>query len=348
MTKEGRAAKTRAPRPARTPRRWPEGDRYATAGRLHELKTFLDAAGGASVYDIAERLQVSVRTAIRYVEALKRAGEPLFDELDGKKKVWRLMPTARQQSLTFTTSQMLSLFLSRRVFDFLEGTGFKEDLDDVFRKLELTLKRRDAAAARHLDRKIYDVNEAPHLYEGRLEHVNEILTALLREERLAVVHQSVRGRARFELDPYTLLVYKKGLYLAGWSHKHGAIRTFALDGFVEVDWLRGTKFPYPADYQPARLYEGAFGLFAGAPMLVRVRFSEKVARYVRRRRWHPSQRLSDVPGGVELTMEVRGTTEVVSWVLGFGKEARILEPAALRDSVEAELAAALAQYEVDT
>ena len=50
------------------------------------------------------------------------------------------MPTARRQSITLTTAQMVALFLSRRVFDFLAGTGFKEDLDDVFAKLEATLK----------------------------------------------------------------------------------------------------------------------------------------------------------------------------------------------------------------
>jgi len=46
------------------------------------------------------------------------------------------------------------------VFDFLEGTGFKEDLDDVFGRLEATLKRKDFLAVRNLDRKIFDVNEA--------------------------------------------------------------------------------------------------------------------------------------------------------------------------------------------
>ena len=40
-----------------------------------------------------------------------------------------------------------------------------------------------------------------------------------------------------------------------------------------------------------------------------------------------------VDGGVEMTMEVRGTTEVVSWVLGFGRTAEVLEPAALRDQI---------------
>ena len=319
--------------------------RYAPAQRLHALRAFLNSPSGASVYDIAEKFDVSARTAIRYVEALRRAGEPLFDEVVGKRKVWRLMPTSRTKTLTLSTSQMMSLFLSRRVFDFLEGTGFKEDLDDVFAKLEATLKKQDTAFGRNLDRKIYDVNEAPHVYEGRSEHVNAILTGLLKEQRLAVVHESVRGQARFEIDPYTLLVYKKGLYLAGWSHRHGEIRTFALDGFSEVEWLRGQGFDYPKDYHPARLYEGAFGIFGGEPSHVRIRFSAKVARYVTRRRWHPSQRFKNVAGGIEMEMDVRGSTEIVSWLLGFGKEAEVLEPQELRSSIARELESALASYQ---
>ncbi len=43
------------------------------------------------------------------------------------------------------------------------------ELQEVFAKLESTLKRKDFTAARHLDRKIFDVNEAPHIYEGRIE-----------------------------------------------------------------------------------------------------------------------------------------------------------------------------------
>lgn len=315
--------------------------RYAPAARLHELRALLDSHEGLSIYDVAERFRVNPRTALRYLQALQRAGEPLYEETAGKRKVWRLMTTARRQSITLTTAQMAALFLSRRVFDFLAGTGFKEDLDDVFAKLEATLRRKDFAAVRNLDRKVFDVNEARHLYEGRLEDVNDIMTALLREERLRVTHESVSGaRKTFVLEPYTLLVYKKGLYLAARSESHdGTIRTFALDGFREVEWLRGQKFDYPADYKPEQLTEGAFGLIRGKEVTrVRIRFDEKVARYVQRRMWHPSQRFRRVAGGVEMTMEVRGTTEVVSWVLGFGRTARVLEPEELRAQVRGERA----------
>jgi predicted DNA-binding transcriptional regulator YafY len=322
--------------------------RYAPAARLHQLRAMLDAAGGVSIYDVAERLGVNPRTALRYVQALLRAGEPLYEELVGKRKVWRLMPTAGRQSITLTTAQMVALFLSRRVFDFLAGTGFQEDLDDVVAKLEATLRRTDVAAVRHLDRKVFDVNEARHLYEGRIDDVNDIMTALLREERLRVTHEGVSGgRKTFVLEPLTLVVYKKGLYLAGRSDGHGgALRTFALDGFREVEWLRGQRFDYPEAYRPEQLTEGAFGLIRGAEAArVRIRFDAQVERYVQRRLWHPTQRFGKLPGGgVELTMNVRGTVEVVSWVLGFGGTAEVLEPAGLRREVRAELLRAASRY----
>ncbi len=330
--------------PARRP---PRAERYAPARRLAEVRGLLNSGEGASVYDIAERFGVSVRTAIRYVRALQVAGEPLYEEVEGRRKVWRLMASARQQTVTLTTAQMVALFLSRRVFDFLAGTGFKEDLDELFGKLEAQLRRKDFASARNLDRKVFDVNEARHLYEGRIEDVNDIVTALLREERLRVTHESVSGgKKTFVLEPYTLMVYKKGLYLVGRSAGHaGAIRTFALDAFREVEWLRGDTFEYPADYRPEQVTEGAFGLIRGSEVTrVRILFDPKVARYVERVLWHPTQRFKRTAAGLEMTMEVRGTTEVVAWVLGFGGDARVVEPPALREAVGAELARAASRY----
>jgi predicted DNA-binding transcriptional regulator YafY len=322
-----------------------ESDSYAPATRLLEVRAALDSAGGLSVHDIAERFGVSLRTAIRYIEALRRAGEPLYDETVDKRKVWRLMPSARRQAITLSTSQMVALFLSRRVFDFLAGTGFKEDLDEVFAKLETQLRRKDFAAARNLDRKVFDVNEARHIYEGRIEDVNDIVTALLREERLRVTHESVSGGEKtFVLEPYTLMVYKKGLYLVGLSHQHGEIRTFALDAFREVEWLRGEKFEYPADYRPEQVTEGAFGLIRGESTRVRILFDAKVARYVERIMWHPTQKFRRTVAGLEMTMDVRGTIERANWVLGFGDAAVVDLPGELRTVVAAQLEKARARY----
>src|SRR5215210_1258484 len=98
-------------------------ERYAPAVRLREVKGFINSSGGASVYDIAERFGMSVRTAFRYLNALQAANEPLYADTDGSRKIWRIMASARNDSITLTKAQMIALFLSRRVFDFLTGTG---------------------------------------------------------------------------------------------------------------------------------------------------------------------------------------------------------------------------------
>jgi predicted DNA-binding transcriptional regulator YafY len=92
------------------------------------------------------------------------------------------------------------------------------------------------------------------------------------------------------------------------------------------------------------LSEGAFGLIGGKRERIRIFFNEKVARFMPRRQWHPSQKIRNVTGGIVLTMDVAGSVEVASWVLGFGDKATVLEPATLRDQVAAELRRAVAKY----
>jgi predicted DNA-binding transcriptional regulator YafY len=322
-----------------------EESRYSPATRLTAVRNLLNSATGIRVDDIAERLEVSRRTAHRYLSALEKAGEKIYDEMDGHQKVWRLLPSARSDLLRLTTSQMMSLYFSRRVFSFLEGTGFLEDLEEVFRALAVMLKRKDFVAAQNLDRKLFDVNEAPYQYRGRLDDVNGIVTALVRDDRIEVRHTSVEdGKKKFVLDPYTLVVYKKGLYLFGYSHHHKSRLTFGLDGFVQIDWMKGNAFEYPEDYDPTKEFRGAFGLIKGPKMSVRIFFDESVRRFVERRKWHPNQKLERCEGGILFSARIEGVRELESWVLGFGDKAEVLGPESLRTSIAEQLGRAQARY----
>ena len=55
------------------------------------------------------------------------------------------------------------------------------------------------------------------------------------------------------------------------------------------------------------------------------------APYIRERTWHPSQKIEAEPGGSIIL-----TREVKLWLIGFGVEAEVLEPAELRDDVKPE------------
>ncbi len=320
--------------------------RHAPARRLEHVRELLMSSGGMSAYDVAEALGVDVRTAKRYLRTLQDMGEPLYDDVDGRRKIWRVLASRRADNVRLTTSQMVALFLSRRVFDFLEGTGFKEDLDDVFERLSASLQRKRFVAVENLDRKLWDVNEVPTRYRGRLDDVDEIITALLKEQRLELRHASVgRGRTRFNFDPYTLLVYQRGLYVAGYSHYHGEVRKLALDNLRQVTWRRKDRFDYPDDYHPSQLVDGAFGLTGGEPHDVRVWFAREAAPFVERAQWHPTQTILRARGGIELHMTVPCNIELELWLLRWGDHAEVLAPASLRERIAGRLRAAAARYD---
>lgn len=316
------------------------GARYAPAQRLEVLRAALSARR-MTVDDMQELLEVSRPTVYRLLGALGASSPLESDEVDGR-KVYRVAAAARTQPVQLTTMQMVALYLSRCALDVLAGTGIKEDLDDVFERVLAMLKKSDLSVARNLDRKVFVVTSGGRrAYDERLDDVSDAMTGILQEERLSITH----GEATFTFEPYSLLLYKTGLYLAGYSHKHGKIVTLALDRCRAIEWRRGDAFDYPDGYHPSQLVAGAFGLIVGQEAAVRVRFDAEVAPFVERATWHPTQRITKVDGGaIEVTMTVRGTKELASWVLSFGGKAEILEPASLRDEIARELAAAAARY----
>ncbi len=339
----GSSSKAPGRRSAGGPKRLPA---YGPAQRLLELRTFLDASDGATLKDIAGRFEVSTRTALRYLQALERAGDPVYEETHDRRKFWRLEAGAPRASIALTAAQMIALYLSRRVFDFLKDTGFKEDLDDVFERLKKSLRRKDFAAVENLEHKLYDMDEGSHDYQARGEDVSEIVEALLRQERLRVTHGSVSDwRTAFEIDPYSLLVWRKGLYVACYSHHREAIRTYSLDGFRDVERLKGQKFEYPRKFDVRQFDDGYFGLDRGEGTPVRLRFSKRVGRFVYRRKWHPTQKGRKLRDAYELRMKVHGMDALRSWILSFGDTVEVIEPESLRQQIKAELDRARARYD---
>ena len=90
--------------------------------------------------------------------------------------------------------------------------------------------------------------------------------------------------------------------------------------------------------------QDAFGVIRTDAEQVVIRFDPSLERYLKENIWHPSQAFKKDKDGLLMTMEVGGLREVMSWVMGFGREAEVLEPEHLRKAVAEELAATAGRY----
>ena len=82
----------------------------------------------------------------------------------------------------------------------------------------------------------------------------------------------------------------------------------------------------------------------GRAARVRLRFTGVAARLVGERVWHDSQQLSRDKKGLVLQMKVGLSPDLRQWILGWGGEAEVLEPAELRRDLAKAAAAAARVY----
>jgi len=191
---------------------------------------------------------------------------------------------------------------------------------------------------------------APRLsnYAPQSQLLDDLLVAIEDKKVTDIVYRSQRATepVTYEVCPLGIVRHRSSLYLVADSRSHGEVRNFKVNRIEEVTI---SPFPFrpPADFNLGDFFSGSFGVYqeSGEPVLVRIRFSAEVARYVSEGEWHSSQKLlPQSDGGLILELELTSLKEIKSWVLSFGQHAEALAPAGLREEVAGVLTSAILQY----
>jgi predicted DNA-binding transcriptional regulator YafY len=310
--------------------------KYSQAARVHDIIRLIEARHGVTLSELAEETGVNRRTIHRDLAVIQEAGYPLISIWQDGVKIYRFLTRFKDvPPIAFTLQELMSLHLLRAQAEQLQGTPIHDDISAVFRKIRSVLPPRYAA---HLER-IAGVSVP--LLQGQRDYrrssaiIEKLRHALLYQYRITLRYRA-QGRARpaaYHLDPYTLVLYKGGLYLIGYAHNRQAIRTFAIERVSSVT-VEQERFELPESYHPEERFQKAFGIVGEEEFAVVVRFDAAVAASVADRRWHPSQKLRKLAdGGVEVSFTAGGKLEILSWVLSYGSHAEMLAPAALRDEL---------------
>jgi predicted DNA-binding transcriptional regulator YafY len=139
------------------------------------------------------------------------------------------------------------------------------------------------------------------------------------------------------IDPYQLFFRRRALYLDTYDRGTRALRVFRVNRIKKLEFtgLRGVMV---TDYSFAKRFHDSFSTFVGeGTTTVKVRFTKRIAPYIRESLWHWSQRLSPLPdGGVLYEVQVSYPREVAWWAMSWGSEAEVLEPPELRAYVAEE------------
>ena len=137
------------------------------------------------------------------------------------------------------------------------------------------------------------------------------------------------------------------LYLFGFDETRDAPRTFKIDRIRDLSVTTRTYDPPRESVEDA--FTNAWDIIADQPVVdVVVRFDSAIAARVREATWHPSQRVeAQTDGSLIWRGRVSGTIEIRLWILSWGSQVEVLEPADLRADVASTYRAAAARYALE-
>jgi predicted DNA-binding transcriptional regulator YafY len=325
---------------------------------LDELRGF---RRGRRLSEIAKALTASERTIRRDLADLRSAGFEIESVSIEGRAAARLVEKT-YSNISITRRERYTLLAVASPFDVLRGTPLWEDVSSLTRKLEQRMTPEERAEHASLgDRFAYVPDGGTKAYEGKEDILDALLTGVLSRRVVRYVYRDARGRSREGyFAPYTMILYKQGLYVVGCRLREPAegraiapgtpIAVYAVERFTEVDHLRNAPFAAPPGFRITEILNGAFGIHvmtdAAPPHLVVVEFSAEKAAFVRARVWHPTQTFEELPDHrVRLTFTCASLIPVVSWVLEWGPHARAIEPPSLVADIIAELDAARRGYD---
>ncbi len=308
------------------------------ADRLLSILMLLQARGRMTAQELAEELEVAVRTIYRDIDALSSAGVPVYAER-GPGGGCTLVEGYRTSLTGLTQDEVKALFMLS-VPAALDELGVSEELRAALRKLAAALpdaRRQDEERVRQ---RIY-LDWAGWPQPEPAPHLQVIHQAVWEDRRLTIAYRWLVPHAQhFErlVDPYGL-VAKAGVWHLVCADD-GHVRVHRVSELLDAR-LMDERFARPAGFDLALFWKvWCTEQRENRPSYpVTARVSPDLVRYLplffgdRIRAAIDGAGPPDDEGWITLTLPFERLETARERILGFGRAIEVLEPEPLRWSV---------------
>jgi proteasome accessory factor B len=254
--------------------------------------------------------------------------------------------------LKLTLTEAMAVVLSARLM-VRYADKYDADLAAAFEKLQEVLPR---PLAEHVNRTLTVLSSHPR--DEAFSNRVHLLARAWAERRVVELEYEPAPYApdaaprKAVVRPYLIepSLQTHALYLIGWDETRDGLRTFKVERIRDAALTPRTfEPPEPGTAEAGTIettLQRAWDIIADQPSVeVVLRFAPGVASRVGEATWHPSQRVErEADGSLLWRATVAGTIEIRLWILSWGADVEVLEPASLREDVAATLERAIARY----
>lgn len=305
-----------------------------------------------SLSELSRMLKCSKQTVLRLVADIKKAhGISLEEATKGNKKYYNVV-RPRNLPVTAALSEM-ELTILQMCRDFtahLLGPKLFEEATQALLKSKALLPEGGHGSFQNFASfRPGSIDFTPHQDTFR-----KIIEATDARSVCRVTYQS-SGETKpksYYIKPLKIFSHRDTIYLHARMAKAPGkkYREPDFDPLLAIHRLKNveiteTSFDFPADYNFEKAFNRDFGIMKEESFKVIAEFSGWAATYVSERIWSTDQKVvKKTNGAIRLTFTASSEYEVISWLLSFGEESKLIKPKWLTEEINKKLYKMQAYY----
>ncbi len=220
---------------------------YQPTTRLLTVLELLQARPHLSGAELAQRLEVDVRTVRRYITMLQDMGIPVEAE-HGRYGGYRLRPGFKLPPLLFTEEEALAVTLGLLAARRLGLAATAPAVEGALAKIERVLPTEVAQRIGALQDSIAFSQSVGRSAPASADLLLALSHATRERRRIRLRYRDrSESESTRDFDPYGLVFHYGRWYVVGLDHRSHELRTFRVDRILEADRL-AEMFTRPPDF----------------------------------------------------------------------------------------------------
>ncbi|CQR52790.1 helix-turn-helix transcriptional regulator [Paenibacillus riograndensis] len=302
--------------------------------RIFKIINAIQSNPGITASALAIRCDVNIRTVYRDLEIISHFA-PVTNE--GRGTGYKFLGKFFLYPLDFSEQEALAFSL---LPSFLNQDKIPPGFHTAYDKVMGTHLKEKSKQNGILEN-IADIIQMgkPAYRKKSRNFLQPIIGAILEQRSIRAIYhsQSRNALTQREIDPYYLIPRDQRFYLIGYCHLKQAIRTFRISRFQEVE-VTDRSFD-KGNFNIKKYLKNTWSIDRGNKNIkFRVRFHPEIARYIKEEELFVHPWMSDEnDGSLLFEVTVNNEKEFTKWILQYGPNAEILEPASAREGLKVQL-----------
>lgn len=304
---------------------------------LLEMIITLQYKGLTTASELAETLEVDKKTIYRYISSLNKANIPVHTK-KGRYGGFYIDEEFYMKPSKLSEDEVQSLLMATQILTEENGFTKQKDLQSAVSKIKSFSVNKDIELKTLNDNGDFKINEIGSL-QNLEDKISKINYSMSRGRALSLNYFSINKSSLTirKVDPYNLIFKSGAWYIIGYCHMKQQVETFKVSRIKSLK-ITDEIYMRPYNFELKDYLEKNWALFTGEKTKVTIKFDKNMDCFIRDTKWHVNQEIKNLEdGSVLFSVYVDETDDIKNWVMGFGKNAEVIEPSQLRDEIKQEI-----------